>query len=59
MVGVWRFLGGGTGLLYSQQHQEKVAGMVYSRRILVRQQDLDWLPGTVPVEFILSCAAAG
>jgi len=34
--------GAALGLLYTQQHQEKVAGMIIRAVFLVRQQDLDW-----------------
>ncbi len=34
--------GGALGLLYTQQHQEKVAGMIIRAVFLVRQQDVDW-----------------
>ena len=42
----WLVFGGSWGaalcLLYSQQHQEKVAGMIIRAVFLARQQDLDW-----------------
>lgn len=42
----WLVFGGSWGaalaLLYSQQHREKVAGMIIRAVFLVRQQDLDW-----------------
>jgi len=34
--------GAALGLLYAQQHQEKVAGMIIRAVFLVRKQDLDW-----------------
>jgi proline iminopeptidase len=34
--------GAALGLLYTQQHQKKVAGMIIRAVFLVRQQDLDW-----------------
>ena len=34
--------GGALGLLYTQQHPEKVTGMIIRAVFLARQQDLDW-----------------
>jgi proline iminopeptidase len=34
--------GAALGLLYAQQHQDKVVGMIIRAAFLVRQQDLDW-----------------
>jgi proline iminopeptidase len=34
--------GAALGLLYTRQHQEKVAGMIIRAVFLARQQDLDW-----------------
>jgi proline iminopeptidase len=34
--------GAALGLLYAQQHQDKVVGMIIRAVFLVRQQDLDW-----------------
>ena len=45
-VDQWLVFGGSwgaaLGLLYAQQHQEKVAGLIIRAVFLVRQQDLDW-----------------
>jgi proline iminopeptidase len=45
-IAQWLVFGGSWGaalaLLYAQQHQDKVAGMIIRAVFLARQQDLDW-----------------
>ncbi|MEI7993546.1 MAG: prolyl aminopeptidase [Methylococcaceae bacterium] len=45
-INQWLLFGGSWGaaltLLYAQQHQDKVTGMIIRAVFLVRQQDLDW-----------------